>query len=487
MSSTSSDQAPATSSPGGASAAHAFLREAKAELRNGSLARSWQACQQAAAIGRAINDAAIVADAATLITGTGVGGAMFAAERHLLCLEALSLLGTTDRARRLRVEAQIRVTRNPWVPDDGVQPRPPVSVRDAEQRAGELHARYAALIGVGREKERLCCADEMAALGVSPATEEHLAWATLWRLDTLCQLGARMELNAELINLTVLSHRLRSPAWSWRTAAAHASVALLDGYFEDAPELIEAARRLGVAGGIEEASFLNLVLRSNLAVRTGEGLGAVEAEVRHAVLTLPVFAQGWHARILLARGRTEEAVEIWRALAPRLGDLPQTSHEWLVAQAVHAELCAAAEDKDAARYLLAVLKPFSRLQVMAGVLAPYEGPVAYYLGLLSVVTGEFPAARAYFTESIRRSELLHAPAFTQLARTALSSLLTADPLLTLREHEVASLVAEGLTNREIAVRLALSGRTVENHVGNILHKIGISSRSGIGVWLSKGQ
>jgi DNA-binding CsgD family transcriptional regulator len=48
--------------------------------------------------------------------------------------------------------------------------------------------------------------------------------------------------------------------------------------------------------------------------------------------------------------------------------------------------------------------------------------------------------------------------------------------LTTRETEVLALVAAGLSNTEIAVRLVLSGRTVENHVAAIFRKLGVHSR-----------
>ena len=49
--------------------------------------------------------------------------------------------------------------------------------------------------------------------------------------------------------------------------------------------------------------------------------------------------------------------------------------------------------------------------------------------------------------------------------------------LSTRELEVLSLVAEGLTNHDIAERLVLSDHTVNRHVANILRKLGLPSRA----------
>lgn len=51
--------------------------------------------------------------------------------------------------------------------------------------------------------------------------------------------------------------------------------------------------------------------------------------------------------------------------------------------------------------------------------------------------------------------------------------------LTAREHEIATLVARGDTNREIAAQLVISPRTVDTHVQNVLTKLGFASRSQI--------
>jgi DNA-binding CsgD family transcriptional regulator/Tfp pilus assembly protein PilF len=61
------------------------------------------------------------------------------------------------------------------------------------------------------------------------------------------------------------------------------------------------------------------------------------------------------------------------------------------------------------------------------------------------------------------------------------------PDLTRREKEVATLVSQGLTNRQIAKELVLSERTVENHVANLLKKLGLHSREQVAASMSDRQ
>ena len=53
----------------------------------------------------------------------------------------------------------------------------------------------------------------------------------------------------------------------------------------------------------------------------------------------------------------------------------------------------------------------------------------------------------------------------------------ADPVpLTGREREIAMLIGEGLSNREVAERLTLSVRTVESHIYRAMARTGTASR-----------
>ncbi len=66
------------------------------------------------------------------------------------------------------------------------------------------------------------------------------------------------------------------------------------------------------------------------------------------------------------------------------------------------------------------------------------------------------------------------------AATAAVGRLRSTATLTAREREIALLVSRGLTSRQIAERLVVSMRTVDNHVQHILGKLGAPSRAEIG-------
>ena len=60
-----------------------------------------------------------------------------------------------------------------------------------------------------------------------------------------------------------------------------------------------------------------------------------------------------------------------------------------------------------------------------------------------------------------------------------------DTVLTPRQLEIARLIADDLTNRQIADRLFLSERTVETHITNILNKLGLNSRVQLSRWIAE--
>jgi predicted ATPase/DNA-binding CsgD family transcriptional regulator len=59
-------------------------------------------------------------------------------------------------------------------------------------------------------------------------------------------------------------------------------------------------------------------------------------------------------------------------------------------------------------------------------------------------------------------------------------------VLSRREQQVMELLAQGLSNRDIAELLVISERTVHTHVGNILGKLGLHTRAQVAAWAAQG-
>ena len=82
------------------------------------------------------------------------------------------------------------------------------------------------------------------------------------------------------------------------------------------------------------------------------------------------------------------------------------------------------------------------------------------------------------TAALRRASAL-AAACEGAATPGLIHATTAAVPLTGREREIAMLAAEGMTSKDIAERLYLSVRTVDNHLQHVYAKLGVSSRTGL--------
>jgi DNA-binding NarL/FixJ family response regulator len=81
---------------------------------------------------------------------------------------------------------------------------------------------------------------------------------------------------------------------------------------------------------------------------------------------------------------------------------------------------------------------------------------------------------------MRGEPFIYPPAVRAIVRDYLERLeageITDPDPLTPRETEVVKLIAEGMANREIALELVISEKTVERHRSNILGKLGMRDR-----------
>ena len=104
-----------------------------------------------------------------------------------------------------------------------------------------------------------------------------------------------------------------------------------------------------------------------------------------------------------------------------------------------------------------------------GYLTKDLSPEALLRAVRSAYDGELAMPRALAARLVHR-----------LVETSSRTADSADPALatlTMREEEVLRLLAEGLTDREIAGSLTISPRTVETHVSSVLHKLGARNRA----------
>ncbi|MEU6799542.1 ATP-binding protein [Streptomyces neyagawaensis] len=97
-------------------------------------------------------------------------------------------------------------------------------------------------------------------------------------------------------------------------------------------------------------------------------------------------------------------------------------------------------------------------------------------------TGPAPAAVAVPAPGLRDART---PAGSRGPDTAVTTGAPAEPVpLTRRELQVAALVAQGRTNKQIADHLVIARRTAEGHVERILVKLGFRNRSQVAAWFS---
>jgi two-component system nitrate/nitrite response regulator NarL len=107
----------------------------------------------------------------------------------------------------------------------------------------------------------------------------------------------------------------------------------------------------------------------------------------------------------------------------------------------------------------------------AGYLTKDLNPEALLRTIKGIHRGELAMSRRTAANVLRH--------FVEAARRGRPTADTDGPLRTLspRENDVLRMLADGLTDREIAEALIISPRTVETHVSNILHKLSVRNRA----------
>jgi DNA-binding CsgD family transcriptional regulator len=214
----------------------------------------------------------------------------------------------------------------------------------------------------------------------------------------------------------------------------------------------------------------------------------------------PVTRSGWYEALAAAdaaRGRTDEATA-WadRAHAHSAG-LPRRTGLAQLAR-VHALLPGA--PAAAVPYARQAAESLTRARdrVNAGRAHLLAGTAMAAAGEVDRARAEFAAARALFQacgaqlflDQVIREERRMNARRPRASRHAAATGTAVDPdrpaaALTPREYEVAGLVAQGLTNRQIAEKLFLSPKTVSIHLERIYRKLDVSRRAAVATILAR--
>lgn len=186
----------------------------------------------------------------------------------------------------------------------------------------------------------------------------------------------------------------------------------------------------------------------------------------------PIVRQGLRAalRVLPDLNLTGEASDGREAIAVVAALQPDVVLMDLVMPEMDGVAATAAIKRDHPQIRIIALTTFSEAELVLGALqAGADGFL-----LKDVEIGELSAAIRAVHDG---QPYLHPEATRHLLNVTARPQTVPSTPLTQREQTVLSLVAHGLTNREIARRLGITDKTVSVHVSNLLGKLGLTSRT----------
>ena len=396
-----------------------------------------------------------------------------------------------------------------------------------------LTARQMVRSGPDGLAEREDNADRMWALGTSTGRAAACMSASEWRFDAASERGDLARAARELQTIDRWAALVGGPMAQWRLLRCRAMLAQARGRYADAYRLGTQALGTLAATGFPPAYMMWSGLLSILCHHTGQtteslgtaGITAADAsqQIWPVAGVIPTLAP---ASMLAEAGRLREAGDVFRRLGPA-SEWQESPHAMLFTWAVGIATARAVGADDDVATLRAKLGAWRGHHVVNGRYAmAYGGPVELHLGLaaahLGLVDdaiadleqavkactengaegyraeagyelasalvrrsgpGDLANARTVVVEALRRTDELGMPPIRAKVKDLLDRIDTAPAAaLTPRELEVADLVAQGLTNREVAARLFLSERTAQNHVQHILDKLDLPNRSQIALW-----
>jgi DNA-binding CsgD family transcriptional regulator len=507
----------------------------------GQLSDRARTCREAAALARRLRRPDLLAEAALAMEG---GESTLAAEATVraACEEALALLPPEASALRARVSANLSDACM-YLGDLHAARRASAHALATADHCGErgavaaaLRARQLVMSGPEGLEERAALADQMHTLGCEALDPALRMWGHLWRIDVAFERGDLAAVGRDMEPLARSVAEQRTPVAHWHLLQARAVLAQAQGRFYDARRLADAAVAAlpRSAAGRESALINRSALLALIGLHTGDapdltGLLDYGTGGDRYPLDFPVEGIIFSiaaAFFLAHEGLLADAETVYRRLGPPATWQP-IPHATTTSFALGIGTAIALNLLDDLAVLSARLAPFRGRHASDGAGAvAYNGPVELYLGcaeahlnllddavadlekaarscaengaagfavqcryeLAAVLAqrarpGDLARARTLGADVIERASVFGMAPWAERGRNLVARLddERGNPL-TPREREVAVLVEEGLTNRQIAERLYLSERTAQNHVQHILTKLDLPNRSRIAVW-----
>jgi DNA-binding CsgD family transcriptional regulator len=522
----------------------ALLTELAAAYYRGSrYTDSLDTCERAAALARELGRGDLLAEVAVVIEGLSMPDALGAigpwCEQALTLLERDAAAGSTVddalMARLLAQHAWALAERGTMADAEAASSRAidlATRTGDAAALLAAVHARSAFSWGADDIPEQLELGRIAIREGTAAGRPLSVALGHSWRCDAAHSLGNLEAGLAEIEAVGRLARSTRLPLIRWRHLRMQAAREGMEGRFDEGLAHSQQAFELMAASGDMSTAGLSGAYLQFVAMITGrpELIASRDFDALFAAAApIPIMTAAG-AVIRLIRGETDEAAALYAAVRPLLFDPPRDTR-WIGTVTYLLELAEAFDDAEAARLVLDQLEPFAGLPGALGVCTViFRGALARDLGRMAATTGDLPRAETLLREAVEMNVRMGARPFVVASRLELASVLEraggaddeilelarraanegrrlsmpgrvriADELsarreraarlavartdpLTAREHEIAALVAQALTNREIARALVLSERTVESHVRSILAKLGFTGRTEIATW-----
>ncbi|HET8873286.1 MAG TPA: hypothetical protein VFM83_06330, partial [Gaiellaceae bacterium] len=281
-------------------------------------------------------------------------------------------------------------------------------IRDPSTLAYALSGYASSHLSPDSTRELVELAKELIQVALDAGDMERAVEGYGEHLDASMELGDLVAVYADLEAMTILADELRQPAQLWLVAVHRAELALLEGSFEEAEELIAEARSIGKRAQSWSAA-VNHGLQLYVLRREQGRLAEVEEFVRRAASDYSSYPI-WRcvlASVLAEQGSTAEARAEFEALAADDFSRLPFDEEWLISLCVVAETAARLGDSERAETLYRLLLPYAdRMAVSYPEIC--LGPVSRFLGILAATIDRYDEGAGHFEAALTMNERLRA-------------------------------------------------------------------------------